>query len=93
MKNSATVLYTDGKMSQVAPKDGKSFKLAELQLLVGGYIEVIPLLEKTILVVNEDGKGLGMPLNLVATMMARSRLMPGDQIVGPAVMMPSKLLR
>ena len=39
--------------------------LEEMQALVGGHIETVPLSEKepVVAVVNEDGKGLGLPYN------------------------------
>ena len=39
--------------------------LEEMQALVGGYIEAVPLSEKepVVAVVNEDGKNLGLPYN------------------------------
>ena len=40
-------------------------RLEEMQALVGGHIEIVPLSEKepVVAVVNEDGKGLGLPYN------------------------------
>lgn len=38
------------------------FTLAELQTLVGGYIELIPIGSKYI-VVNEEGRLMGLPFN------------------------------
>jgi hypothetical protein len=39
----ATVLYVEGTQAPIAPRSAPSFTLEELQVLVGGYIEVVAL--------------------------------------------------
>lgn len=39
----ATVYETDGSTREVAPKNGKDFKLDELNEIVHGYIEIVRL--------------------------------------------------
>ena len=52
---------------------GAAFTLAELQQLVGGYIEVVraptgpAITEPVWMVLNEDGKRLRLPINELAT--------------------------
>lgn len=62
----ARLLKPDGSDSFVKPKQGKTFKLDELQKYVGGYIQVITIGDKMI-VMNEEGKMKGLPPNEAAT--------------------------
>lgn len=62
------------------------------QRLVGGYIEAIPLGLGVQVIINEDGKAMGLAHNRLAYAMVRAMievdgrmLNPGDYIVGPAV--------
>ncbi len=78
-KQSAFVLYTDGRREDVSPKNGTDFSLEELQKIVGGYIEIVSLNRETILVCNENGKQMKLPFNVNATwLLAR----PRDFVVG-----------
>lgn len=65
----------------VEPKNGTDFSLEELQKIVGGYIEIVNLNEEYIMVVNEEGKLLGLPINSGATIMAQRGLIVGDVLV------------
>ena len=87
------LLKTDGTVQEVAPRNGKAFKLREMQRMVGGDIEICypPSKAGAIMVINTDGKILGLPLNRLATEMwqefcqagsARS----GDPIVGDVLL-------
>lgn len=51
----------------IEPKNGKDFKLEEMQELVGGDVEVIYLPNGDKFIVNEDGYNLGLGYNLEAT--------------------------
>lgn len=68
--------------------------LAALAAAVGGDIEVIPFGPNECLVLNAEGKLLGLPRNLVATSLANgfNALLPGDYIAGKAVAIPSEVL-
>jgi hypothetical protein len=66
--------------------------LEDMQAAVGGYVNALPAMVRdgdgAVLFVNEDGKSLGMSANTVANNLYRDyglRLMPGDVIVGPAL--------
>lgn len=61
------ILCTNGEKKVVRPKNGTDFKLVELQGFVGGYIEVVTLDNGRIMVVNEEGKLLGLDYNIGAT--------------------------
>lgn len=76
------VVRPDGKTEKTA-WDEKS-GLSRLQELVGGYIETTPTVKrKYLLVVNEEGKLRGLPVNGKATAFC---LFP-DTIVGTVVLM------
>ncbi len=59
--------------------------LQELQQWVQGYIELVHLSDGSEMFVNEDGKRLRLPINELASTMARDVLSPHDQIVGRVV--------
>lgn len=81
------IMHTDGTVTPVTPKEGKTYQLEELQALVGGYIELLPLEQNRYAVVNEDGMLHGLPVNPGAS------LLLGQFIVGPAVIIPRSSLR
>src|SRR5437868_14639183 len=70
----ATILYPDGRQEERQPKNGHTFRLAELQEIVGdgtpegrGYIEIIPTNDGRVMVLHEEGKLLDLPRNEQAT--------------------------
>lgn len=69
---------------QVYPENGTDFKLEELYVFVGSPIEVVYTDNKQLMVINEEGKIKGLPLNMTATMF--SGLFPDDVIAGDALM-------
>lgn len=80
----ALIYRTNGTIEYVEPKNGSTFSLAELQDIVGGHIETAPtIFHNEVLVVNEEGKFLGLEYNKRATALYRY---PGhDIIVGDAL--------
>lgn len=58
----AKIFKTDGQVISVQPKNGKDFTLKELKAIVGGYIEIIRMNDKY-MVVNEEGKLDQLPCN------------------------------
>lgn len=73
-------------MEIVEPENGKDFSLKELQGFVGGHIEIVPLTKDRLMVVNEEGKLKGLPLNLVATEIYNNEsFCATDTIVGNAL--------
>ena len=85
-------LKADGTEEPVHPK-GKAWSLAELQKLVGGFIEAPPWLEPVRMVWNEEGALLDLPVNATATAIVRDRVLRDGQplrylptIVGDAVL-------
>lgn len=82
----AKLIKTDNSVTEVSPKNGTDFSLEELQGFVGGYIEIVyPLTgapKGSILVVNEEGKLIGLPVNGIATgMMGFTDTIVGDVLL------------
>lgn len=86
---SAKLITVDGRITEVAPANGTDFQLEELSKFVGGYIEVLhPTSPKegAVMVINEEGKLLGLPKNPVATQLWHDRALLGDYIVGDVLL-------
>lgn len=75
----------DGALLHAAPKDGKEYTLAELQGYVGGYIEIVDLGNRY-LIVNEDGKLMRLPYNTMATNWMLVACGGQDYVVGDALL-------
>lgn len=60
---------------------------AACQAAVGGLVQPVRLSDGSLLLVNEEGLPLGLPFNPAATMIA------GEELVGPAVVVPKGLVR
>lgn len=67
----ATIYKTDGTEENVQPKNGKDFKLEELQPVVEGYIEIVRLRDGRLMIVNEEGMLMKLPYNRIASQIAR----------------------
>ena len=83
----AKVYFTDGSEQEVFPDNGTDFKLNELQAFVGGFIEVVYLMNRDIMVVNEEGALLNLPFNRKASEMA------GIPVVGDVLVCNSEMVR
>lgn len=84
----ALLIAADGATLEVFPPDGRpAFTLPELQQIVGGYIELIPMRDPSrVMFVNEDGKSQNLPLNQVASALGwEAGIAPDDYIVGDVV--------
>lgn len=81
----AQLLKADGNVENVTPKNGFKFSLDEMQKAVGGYIELV-YLPDGILVVNEEGKVHGLPVNMLATDLVQQERGAFDVIVGDALL-------
>jgi hypothetical protein len=86
----ATIIHVNGRREQVtlAHPDNDHELLRQLQAHVGGYIEALPV-GRQFLIVNEEGKLLGLPVNAAATelMASATALAIGGGIVGTAVLL------
>lgn len=79
-------IKSDGKETQVRPADGKFYSLKQLQRMVGGYIETVKLPPDLLMVVNEEGRQLGLQMNRKASRRAMVRLHRPMVIYGNAVL-------
>lgn len=84
----ATVIRVDGTRAKLADTE-----LATLQLAVGGYIEVLYLPAKMVLIINEDGISLDLPINPVATSLCVGLVYMAGGIRGDAVLCEASELR
>lgn len=81
----ATLIQPDCTRTLLTPTAGQCFTLAELQAVVGGYIELVRLADGG-LVIHEEGRLVGLPPNPTATRLVYGpRIVPGFEIVGPAL--------
>jgi uncharacterized protein DUF3846 len=89
----AKLISPNGKTKEIQPRDGKTFKLDELQEYVDGPIQIIDLFDGSVMVVNEEGKidrnKLSMYYNRVASELYNNS---NDFIVGPVVVCPADLI-
>lgn len=81
----ATLIPALAEPQEVLPHSGEAFTLQELQLFVGGYIEMLRLGDGRVMFLNEDGKRENLPVNYRATAMMASRLRGDDYIVGTVI--------
>ena len=78
----AQIIRADGSVEEVEmpKKDGLSF----MQQVVGGYIEIVRIPDGRLMVLNEEGKLLRLPLNVKATALYNNLndVIVGDVLVG-----------
>ena len=82
----AVLFRTDSSTENVKPKNGTDFSLEELQEMVGGTIEIIRLSNLQLMIVHDEGKILGLPVNLYATILYRMYICTDDFIAGDALL-------
>lgn len=81
----ATLYRTNGFQEEVLPMNGKSFTLAELQTLVGGYIQMVYTHDDQVMMLDEEGKLKGKAINHVATTHfcePHQDVIVGDAVIG-----------
>jgi|TARA_Y100000310_G_scaffold50681_2_gene46730 hypothetical protein len=78
----ATIFRTNNLHEyNIVPDNGEpTYRLAQLQSIVDGYIELVYLLNGQIMVVNEEGLVRQLPVNQAATEIA-SQLIVGNVIL------------
>ena len=94
LKTDCYLIMPDGTKKSVIPESGSSFTLAELQAMVGGYIEPI-FMGDIVIITNEDGRSHGLPYNDEATKIYRNYYKtddPNQFLVGDVLLCPSKML-
>lgn len=77
----ANIYKTTGEVIEVEPKNGKDFKLKELQEIVHGYVELVNFSPTEYMVVNEEGHLIDLPLNPSATILYKKDLIVGDVLI------------
>lgn len=97
MERYAMIMRPGEEMMLLHCWPGDTLELQMMQEIVGGYIETVPVAldEKWSgeagvglqMIINEEGKLMGLPLNVAATEMANIRK---DCIVGTAILMGTK---
>jgi len=90
----AILLKPDGSTATIDVLEDEGARLRQLQKLVGGPIEGVPLSDGRYMLVNENGKNGPHIVNEVATELARAHaaIMDSDYIAGVAVVLPSEAL-
>ena len=88
------LLTVTGAAVGVAPANLNDYTLEELQGLVEGRIEIVTLTTNTIMVINEEGKGV-LPKNVKATVMAKAlgAIFPEDHIAGDVLLCASDMVK
>lgn len=84
----AKFMKTNGEILEVEPiNKGGVFTLQELKEFVDGWIECIYLNDHQVMVINEEGKLLNLPVNYAATAVYQLAFQPTrDYIVGNALL-------
>ena len=79
-----SVIKSDGTVFAIKPRNGTDFGAQELNAIVNGHFELIPLERQRYMVLNEDGKGIGLPVNDKATAILHneSQAQADDYVVG-----------
>lgn len=91
----AYVLTYRGDRFEAKPwQEKETFPLEQLQDIVGGYIEIVPLTSEVSMVVNEEGKFMDMVYNEEATKLFK-KCYPksNDFIVGNVLVCESEMLK
>lgn len=91
----AKIIKASGEVIEVTPKNGTDFSLKEMQDVVGGLIETIGTPDgKKIMVLNEEGKLDGLPLNITATKIAWKKFkLVDDWIAGDVLLCPAEMVK
>jgi hypothetical protein len=73
--------------------EDKKPTLEEMQKFVGGYIEVIMLPDYRQIVINEEGKLLNLPVNIIATNLLKEAFgIKTNVVLGKAMILDKKAL-
>jgi Domain of unknown function (DUF3846) len=82
------ILYrTDGTKLPITPQNKERFTLRELQIAVGGYVELIRMRdgEPGKMYANEDGIALQLPVNREASKLMHPDHAPNDLLLGNVI--------
>ena len=91
----ATLIMANGETDPITLPDDVDARLRQLQTLVGGYIEAVPLPGHRYMMINENGKDGPHFINQTATLLAREAesIMASDYIAGDAVILSADLIQ
>lgn len=91
----ATLINLDGSTVAISLDLNEHARLCQLQELVGGPIEGVPLSDGRYMLLNENGKDGPHLINQLATDLAHSEdaIMDEDYIAGVAVVLPKEALQ
>ena len=89
------LLKADGTETPMLPTNGKYWSLKELQIAVGGCIQILPLKYGQALVIDEEGKIKNRPLNITATKLSKEYygINSAQYIVGDVVLTEWSMIR
>lgn len=77
----AVIIKVSGEKENIEPANGKLFTLEELQTAVNGYIQLIPISDNKLMVVDEEGLlKADAQLNIEASRIAGQRIV-GDVLI------------
>lgn len=87
------IYRANGEIERVEPKNGKDYKLEELQTIVDGLIEIsAPNENGFVMVMNEEGK-FTKPINPRATQWYRTHIYKGDFICGDVLICKTERIK
>ena len=82
----STFYPVQGEPREIRPGHGNTFRLNELRGLIGSDFEIACSFDDgSSLFVSQTGRRVGMPINIRATELYRTRVASDDYICGPAV--------
>ena len=82
----------EGQRVTPYPPAAKHYTLTELQLAVGGFIEILALPNDQLLIVHAEGKLIGLPINHRATTLLVGSRYEGAVVVGDALLCRTELV-
>ena len=100
----AYTISTDGERRELFPRprmeeDGlvlcpDTFTRSELEDIVAGYVEVIPMTDEVVMIVNDNGEGRDLPLNRAATeLLIKANPKTEDYILGNVVVCKASMIK
>ena len=85
------IIRVDGTQEEYLPANGRHYTLAELKKAIGGgWIEIVKTRDGRLMVLDEEGKLKGFPVNRVAT--ALYLYGAQDPIVGDVLVCEDRLI-